>query len=75
MIIKITLPKPISLVCGKPCPFCRFDFSDDNYHCLFNDDDPDDVTAINLHAEERLQYDRCPAYIVPKDKESIAEML
>lgn len=64
MVVKVFLPKKFKLVCGKPCFFCKFDFSDDNYHCLFMDDDPDDLEAINLHAEDRSTYDKCPVKVV-----------
>ena len=64
MIIVVDLPKKTELVCGKPCLFCRFDFSDDDYHCIFLDDNPDDRLAVNLHAEERMCYDKCPVSVI-----------
>ena len=73
LVIKCRCPFPER--CGRGCPFCRFDWSDDLYHCLFFNDDPDDIAAINSNAEERDQYEKCPVKPVARDKESILELI
>lgn len=73
LVIKCRCPFPER--CGRGCPFCRFDWSDDLYHCLFFDESGDDIIAININAEDGEKYENCPVRTVPKDKESIVELI
>lgn len=61
-VVSVVLPSPFKGRCGRDCPFCNFDWSDDMYHCTFFKSRKD-TDLINLYAEEKDLYEKCPVKV------------